>query len=135
MDTLLNLVDEAKMNMTDQQYRNIVDKIAALRVEEEKKDTAFYKVLCAVPTVEADHDNLDDDGKPEYSLYQRRRIFIFPKKFVLGREIRPGRHYNYPEFDQTCMTYRKDDINDWSVHVGDMSVNIINVVVISVEKM
>ena len=85
MDTLLNLVDEAKTSMTDQQYRNIVDKIAALRVEEEKKDTAFYKVSCAVATIEADHDNLDDDGKPEYNVYQRRRVFILPKKFVLGR--------------------------------------------------
>ena len=135
MDTLLNLVDEAKTSMTDQQYRNIVDKIASLQVEEEKKDPAFYKVLCVVPTVEADHDNLDDDGKPEYSVYLKKRVFILTKQIVLQKGLKPGRHYNYPDFDQNCMTYQRDELNDYTARVGDMSVNIVNVIVISVEKM
>ena len=132
MDTLLNLVDEVKTNMTDQQYRNIVDQIAALRVEEEKKDTDIFKVLCVIPVLRTHYDR-NETGQPSYLIHLEKRVFLFTRKFVESAQLKPGCDRQYDRFHRACLTYQgNDDVLD--ANVEQFEVGYETVVIISIEK-
>ena len=132
MDTLLNLVDEAKTSMTDQQYRNIVDKIAALRVEEEKKDRDLYRVLCVVPRIALNTRTPDEPGL-EYELELSGRYFILPGAAVRELDLTPGCHRDFQRIHSACLScHGEHDIYEFTV--GKCVVNTLTIFVSTIEK-
>lgn len=63
--SILNLIDDVKEKLTDSEYKNIVDTLLKMNIEEKYKELYIFTI-----TFPMFKYNQNEDGKPEILLFQ-----------------------------------------------------------------
>ena len=82
MNKLLSLIDDIKQQISDNEYKLIVEELA----EQQKRNLS--KIKAVIPFVKKDEEDECDDHC--YSVFQEIFIFIVPTTFVIQKNLSPG---------------------------------------------
>jgi hypothetical protein len=84
MSKLLTLIDDIKQQISDNQYKLIVEELA----EEQEQKLSISKIKAVIPFLKKDNDEDCDDHC--YGVFQEIFIFIVPTSFVVQKNLSPG---------------------------------------------
>lgn len=130
MSKLMALVDEVKEKLTDQEYKVIVEEIAA---EEKKKKFSRIRVMASVLKRNEDPDIEDPCCELEQGLF----VFIVPTEYIIARHLTIGNVCLFRHLYQNCVTFDEDSAMEefFNFNIGHIHVHNTHAIVVGIEPL